>query len=389
MLSFFSVAFFSLEPARAQRASELYPRGTKMMLGLYDTQPGIETLQRRGWNLAQSYGPNSWFLSMAKSTGIPTMSVYDLPGNLNKRQPPSTSSIVNWMNSQKDRNLYAWEFPEELNPNTTNETAVLKKFSDVVQQYDSQRRPRYMYVASHVNESRIKKTVPYLDLVGMSVYRYGHRPPPWIRWRMETTIKAIYDSGRSVGPNYRGGQKTPIAVMELFRSYSYQIPFSYEEAVHDVWAALVAGARGIMIFSHSRINDDSRLRETWSGYRKAVGDLLAHNLDNVLLWGSQENSANLSVKSGPAYTDYFYTYPSKTEKIRLPSVAMREIDYNGYKYLFLVNSNQNRVVVEISNLKNALGYGEILFSGTNHSIKSNRMFRGLNPFEALVVKIKL
>lgn len=384
-----AAVLFSLNSAHAQKASEIYPRGSKMLIGLYDAQPGIDTLQKQGWNLAQSYGPNPWFKDMAKSTGIPTMSIYDLPGDLNKRQPPSTSSIVNWMNSQKYRNPYAWEFPEELNPYTTNETAVLKKFSDVVQQYDTQRRPRFMYVPSHVNEARIKKTVPYLDLVGMSVYRYGSRPPAWIRWRMETTIKAIYDSGRSVGPNYRGVQKTPIAVMELFRYYSFQIPATYDQAIHDIWAALVAGARGIMIFSHSRINDDSRLKETWRGYRKAVDDLLAHDLDTVLLWGSQEDSANIRVVSGPAYTDYFYTYPSKTEKIRLPSVGMREIDHGGYKYLFLVNSNQNGVVVEISNLKNALNYGEILFSNTTHSINSNRMFRWLNPYEAMVIKIKL
>ena len=93
---------------------------------------------------------------------------------------------------------------------------------------------------------------------------------------MESTVKAIESAGAKIGRDYLAGEKTPVAVLELFyptediKGWKLIEP---EGSYHDFWQAIVSGAKGIMIYSYFHRQDLPEFEAVWQMLNKAASQI--------------------------------------------------------------------------------------------------------------------
>lgn len=200
-----------------------------------------------------------------------------------------------------------WDLPEERRYWVPGEMRILEAYTKLIRSVP-QPLPTYMYIPSNYGAEGVSPYLPYIDIVPASVYPgYANQPYAWSRWRMETTVKGILDGGAVIGKDYRAGQKTPVAILELFYDPAEKghLP-SAVGAYHDFWQVLVSGAQGILIYSYYYRNDDPNLEAVWASLQQAMGELLGpERLDRVLLWGTPVPGIHASVITGTTSTPTF------------------------------------------------------------------------------------
>lgn len=195
--------------------SGIYPQGRIFPLALYsiDTAHEMLSVKRYGWNIAHTYGFTPDFLDLSARSGF--FALAPLPGKDKPIPEGDARAIIADLPVRK--NLAWWDLPEERRSWYPNEMAIITSYSQWTRKYDPLKRPNYMYIPGHYLPTDIKPYIPYLDIVPASVYTTDSlQPHAWVRWRMEATIEAIKLAGARIGPDYLGGEKTPVAVVELF-----------------------------------------------------------------------------------------------------------------------------------------------------------------------------
>lgn len=192
-------------------------------------------------------------------------------------------------------------------------------------------------------------------------------PPGWIRWHVEEMFAAIEQVGATVGPDHLSGQKTVVACLELWAQPGVRPVMTPADAHHDFWAALTAGAQGIMIFSWSRRNDDPSLTEVLAEYRSCVAELTGtQGLTDALLFGTVDDGVSTTVLSGPTEAESFVPFDVDAT-ITMPSVNTRVIAHGGNHYLLCSNSTDTDVQVRIDGLDG--GSTEITVPAMGHHLE--------------------
>lgn len=337
-----------------------YPQGNAFPLGLYSLDPREEMPEVLpfGWNFGHSYHFDATYLDAALANGLYALA-----------RIPAVDEETTWDIVRERITKYAayenvvwWDMPEELRWWRASEWEMVQRMPQLTRELDPLQRPNYMYIPTHYTPESIAKYVPYLDIIGAGGYvEYHHMPRPWIRYRIEGEIAAIRMAGHEVGQDYLNGQRTPIAVLQLFYEPGGMDIISPVDARHDFWAAIAAGARGVLIFSYWHKRDGGVLEATWQEYCRAAAQLVGEEkLGQVFLFGEPYNDLNFGIIRGPRMSAPFQPYGYNHE-IRYPSLTVRALTWQGNLYILAVNSAERAVTARFFGLPEGASEAVALF----------------------------
>jgi hypothetical protein len=304
------------------------------------------------------------------------------PLNIEKLQQ-SITEIVNKAACSKE--IAWWNIvPEELRPWVPAEALLLKTLAETIERVDPERRPVLLYLPGHYDSKVISKLAGYLGIIGKGMYPnyFGLKNSrSWCRWSVEQEIEAIKLSGNK--------NAIPVAITEMFQQpLPAEIKLIDAWVRHDVYSALVAGAKGVLVFSASRRPNFTSRKEYLSSYLKVCRELNGPlKLGQVFLFGTFLNDITLTVTDGPQ------TVPFKNKIVGVdtayPAVSMANIAYNNSRYVFLVNSSDKQIGAVVGGLVYGSGVTiEDLFAGNEKFTAPEGDFSiKLEPLEAKVFRI--
>lgn len=325
-----------------------YPQGDAFPLGLYSLDPREEMPEviPFGWSFGHSYHFDATYLDAALDSGL--YSLAHIPRGDDHTWNDVRETIRDYARYE---NVLWWDLPEELRWWREREWEKVQRIPQLTREIDPLQRPNFMYIPTHYTPASIAKYVPHLDIIGAGGYvEYHHMPRPWIRYRVESEIDAIHRAGHEVGQDYLAGQRTPIAILQMFYSAEKMDIISPREASHDVWASVAAGARGVMIFSYWHQRDADVFARTWDAYCRAATQISGEErLGQVFLFGKPYEDAGTAVLRGPRMSAPFTPYGYNHE-IRYPSLSMRALTWRGSLYVVVVNSAERGVTALITGL---------------------------------------
>ena len=259
-----------------------------------------------------------------------------------KKLTESVSAIVKKVAADKE--IAWWNVtPEELRYWEKNEKLYLKTVSEAIRKADPLKRPVFMYEPNSRNAKAMAKLAPYLDIIGKGMYtNYSGMKTSrvWCRWTIEQEIEAIKMAGRK--------GTVPIAIPEMFQQPAKgELEMIDAWVRHDVYSALIAGAKGIIIFSASKRPNFAARQKYLQAYLQICRELTGKlKLGQVFLFGGRRHDLTVKVIDGPA------TVLLKKRKINkeYPSVGMANIAYGNSRYVFLVNSGDQPVEAIVGGL---------------------------------------
>jgi len=323
-----------------------YPQGDQFPMMLYSVVPEhLASVKSQGFNLVHTYSFNETWLEDVRANGLHAL----VPiGTYDQASLWSESQARAFIESYKDHDRVAWwNLPEEMTWTVDWKLKQVADLSSWVRQYDGKKRPTYEYLAGNYIAYDIRNYVPYVDIIGIGAYvDYNEQPRQWIRWAVKQVTDGITQAGYSVGSDYLGKERVPVAVLQMFIEGGTHVQTG-PESYHDVWSAVCAGAKGVLVFSHHyRVQFPSKVYEA---FVKAAGQLTGQEgLGKVALFGEDLPSISATVISGPSTTPPFDTWGGKG--VSFPTVNMMARQYEGKRYLFAVNDVDQRVTVRFSNL---------------------------------------
>jgi len=331
----------------------IYPDGRQFLVTLYSvSNPDLVNLKKDGFT---AMGPSNGDarLDIAQFLGLKFLYRIRMAPNdwgENWENMPHDHDIIAEINAQvnavKDRDtIFLWYLmPEELNFKRTREMHYLEVASQAIRAADPRSRPIWMYEPNHRTADALAQTLICQNICGKGMYvNYTNHQDEriWCRWTIEQEKKAIALANPDA---------IPIAVPEMFQDP----PDPNDDALinswcrHDVFCALVAGAKGVVIFSGSR---RPRFKRTFDIYYQAYASVARQlngplNLGQVLLFGRKHNDIHVAINYGPSAVssnrpDYYIA-----NSINFLNLA----DTTGGRYLLMVNSANEAVGVTVSGL---------------------------------------
>jgi hypothetical protein len=321
-----------------------YPQGKRFPLGLYSIGSLAEMKLEApfGWNIAHTYSMKPEYLGVVRDAGWFTLA------HLDKGDEATTKATITDLPARGP--VAWWDLPEEMRFWRTDEYDVVKNFSAWTRQADPQQHPNFMYLPNHYTADGIAKYVPYLDIIGAGTYtEYAHEPRPWVRWRMEETIRGIKLAGYVIGADYRQKGRVPIGIPMLFCNPQQMRVMGPVEAYHDFYSCLAAGARGILIFSYWHKRDVGVLQQAYEAYAKGAAEVSGpENLGQALLFG-EDVPLSFVITDGPLQTVNFR--PTGVDHdLSYPSLNLRAVKYAGQLFIVAVNSSEKPIKAKISGL---------------------------------------
>lgn len=363
----------------------VYPQGKQFPLALYSIYltEEMQTARRSGWNMAHRYRFTPSFLETVAAGGM--LALAELPG---KSMPlPEFEAAPTIAALAKSERVAWWNFPEERRYWIAGEMALVVNYAKWTRKYDPKRRPNYMYIPGHYDAEDVQKYVPYLDVVSASVYtKHARKSQAWVRWRMETTLKGIDLAHSNVGPNYLNGEKTPVAVLELFHGKGQEI-MRTEEAYHSFWQSIVSGAKGILIFSYWHKRDHPALEKSWQMYNKAATEITgSEQLGSMLLYGYKLDKVSFQITAGPIRTNDFTPYGRK-KPLSFPSIDLLAKVWNKHIYVIAVNSAEQPVSVRLTGLPKTTTQATVLFENKTVPVTYGALSTNFKPLGVHIFKI--
>jgi hypothetical protein len=348
-------------PALAQDLPERpYPQGDAFPLGAYSLQPAEEMADVTpfGWNFGHSYQFSAEYLDATLASGL-----YSL-AHLPKVGEETTWDDIRERIKQYSQyeNVLWWDLPEELRYWREDEQEMLERIPQLTRELDPMQRPNYMYMPTHITSARIANDAPHLDIIGVGGYtEYHHMPRSWMRYAIERELEGIERAGFEVGRDYLAGEKTPIAVLQLFYSPETMDVIAPIEAKHDFWASIAAGARGVLVFSYWHKRDGGVLQATWDAYCEAAAKISGdERLGQVILFGEPYEDLRVGIVRGPRMCAPFFPFGYNHE-IRYPSVNVRAWTFEGSLHVLAVNSATRAVGAMLTGLPEAATEAVALF----------------------------
>jgi hypothetical protein len=352
------------------------PVGDDFPLMVYTLQNlnDIEKEGRFGWNTAHTYAD----LNDVLDSSIDGDCVFyaNLPWHENSEgyaygyTQNEIASIINSL--EKNSTLSWWNLPEEMKYSRTTEYDVVKNYTDWTRWYDYRQRPNFMYIPGDYNIGTITHYVDYLDVIPAACYAvYYGMPHAWVRWRTEETVRAITSPSygdKAIGYDYLNDEKFPMSVLELYNLGNQTTP---QGAYHDFWQAIVAGARGIGVFSYSYKCSSHNLRQAWDMYCRAASEITGpENLGTVVLSGSRQSDRSVTITSGTSTTPAMSPPYGGSGTVQYSSIDNGYWYWNNDKYLITVNSAIGNCSANISGLPSS-STADVLFEGRTVTTNSS------------------
>ena len=257
-----------------------------------------------------------------------------------------TKSIKKQVSSVAGNRTIAWWYltPEELRHWKKNELKYLETATRAVRESDPLKRPVWMYDPGHRNASSLARTCKYLDICGKGMYvNYSEFKDSRIfcRWTIEQEIEAIKISNPAA---------IPIAVPEMFQEPEPEnVKLIPSWVRHDVYSSLIAGAKGIVIFSFANRKGFKSHDIYFTEYARTADELCGEmNLGQVFLFGEKRNDISLKITEGPEDLPFFFKAAGMKSPAEYPSINIFNAAFGNERYLFLVSSANTQVTVEIS-----------------------------------------
>ncbi|MGF1936153.1 MAG: hypothetical protein RM347_017490 [Nostoc sp. ChiQUE02] len=366
-------------------AEDIYPQSNEFPLGLYSIHEAedMRMVGQFGWKIAQTYNFTPSFLKTVAEGQM--LALASLPGEYEPIPEAEAADKIATL-AKSDRVAW-WEFPEERRYWEDGEMAIVTNYANWTRKYDPKKRPNYMYIPSHYDATSVQQYVPYLDIIPASVYtNYIRMPHAWVRWRMESTVKGIELAQAKIGPDYLNGEKTPVAILELFHESGDAIATT-EGAYHDFWQSIVSGARGILIFSYWHERDHPYLKSVLQTYHKAAGEIVGpEQLGSAILYGTRLDDVSFEILAGPERTEEFYTYGME-EPLSFPSINLLTTIWNESTYVIAVNSANEPVSVSLTGLPNTSTEATVLFENKTVPLTDGVLNTKFQPLGVHIFKI--
>lgn len=366
-------AFFKPAPTREAElpADELYPRGQLMLTSLYSViSPQVERVKQDGFTcIGPYYGAQdrSRVVEKAKAAGVKCIYAvgkrvrfvgdkYTMPTDEEIRAPilEAIAKVGH------HREIAAWNLAcEELRCWRKDEMHWLDVATRAVREADPLRRPVMMYDPNHRSAASLAKTVKYLDFSSKGMYANSAGMKDcrvWIRWGVEQEVEAI----RMAKPD-----AIPVAVLWMAKDPAdpAEDDLIDDWTRHDVYLSMVAGAKGITIWSawNRRKGFQRTFKKYYEGYSSAAKELNGKlGLARVFLFGEPRKDLRVEITAGPA------TQHMEYQKLAAdyPSVSHADIAYGPARYLVMVNSAKESVTAAVTGLPRQGVQREDLLAGS-------------------------
>ncbi len=241
--------------------------------------------------------------------------------------------------------------PEELRPWRAAEMDYLQIVVEEVKAHDPLKRPVTMYNPNHRPAGQLETIVRLgLDWTMMGVYATDVT--------FDTRGARVRDGVDRILTAAQNTQTQPVAVFQLSQDYETADlrtlaenlgNISDAEAIkhvvrHDVYQGLVRGVRGVQVWSgcdcRAGLTTYSAQLEGYTSISTDVNGELA--LAEVLLSGERRDDLTATLLSGPATVTH--------EGTTVDTINMADIAYGDARYLFLVNSANSELSIEVGGL---------------------------------------
>ncbi|MBE6358797.1 MAG: hypothetical protein E7057_06075 [Lentisphaerae bacterium] len=334
----------------------LYPNGDKFLFSGYSPSSAMyEKLKGDGFTaVGPVYSDMQKFMAAAKKSGLPVF--YNINGPLGKKaledknvqlDPAAlgkaiTDEVKAAVAAYSD-DIYAWYLrPEELRYWRKREFAYFTIATAAIRKADPLKRPVLMYNPGHYNAGSLQKYLPHLTMMGKGTYtnHSGFKEQRiWVRHSMLLQQQAI--TGAKVDIPF-------IAVLEMMRPpEKTDLPKIGTWVRHDVYCALVSGAKGIVIYSlwpRSGFRNFGH-NEYYQAYKSCAAELTGKaDLGKVFLHGKEIPGITLNVTDGQKEIEL----TAHKTKVTYSTVNFKALEYNGKKYIFAVNSANTPITCQLA-----------------------------------------
>lgn len=382
-----SEAFFRPAPdlAKEYDTDKIFPQGRIFPLGFFGLNLARD--KPEGLTLIGPYGRQG-NIDAAEKHGLQCTYTISLPMMFHDKEPLKLSpdEIRERIRVQVDAAAshpeIAWWYlsPEELRYWRKNEMTYLEVATDAIRQADPLKRPIWMYDPNHRNAAALARTLKCLDICGKGMYTNysGQRASRvWVRWTIEQEVKAIEQANRPA---------IPIAVPEMFQQPPDELlPMIPRWVRHDVYLSLMTGAKGIVIFSGWRRPKFLAFDHYIQAYSQCAREINGPpNLGQVFLFGERRNDLRVRIIRGPSQVATAHKQP-----VEFPAVAILDVAHGKDRYLFLANSSNELVRVEVLGLPRAPITAECLFAPSGKQIvRTDEWKPDLEPLEVKAFRLE-
>lgn len=347
--------FFKIYPDTGEKLPKelIYPRGRQMLFSGFSPRPDlISELKASGFTCAgPTYGKQDNFIAACQKAGMPRFHRICPEGITLKvlaaKEAPDWDRIKSELKAQviaarDDDSIAAWYIqPEELRYWHQHEYEYLKTAYKIVKENDPLKRPAWMYMPGHYTGAAMSKYTNYMDYLGKGMYTNysGYQENRvWCRWTVGQLLMALENAESPT---------VPIVAPEMFR----QPPEETLELIpawvrHDVYCSLIAGARGIVVFSLAQRSKFTARDRYLPAYKEVAGEL--RQLGEVFLFGTYREDIKIKYLAGMEKASCIARMGKKKEPVEFPSVSFADISYHGKRYLLAVNSANEGVSVRFS-----------------------------------------
>jgi len=229
--------------------------------------------------------------------------------------------------------IAAWYLlPEELHERDSSHLEYLRVATAAIRAADPLGRPILSYSANHRDAGRLAPIVAELDIATKGAYANfaGYRDErAWVRW--------------SIAELEAAGDKPAWLLPEMF-----QDPDGADAATiaawvrHDVYAGLVAGAEGVLVFSGWRRPGFDRYDDYLDAYREVAQELNgAPGLGAVIANGQPCSGEPIEIVGGPREVEIHASGATHT----LPALGRLDRVHDGLRWTFLVNSSADALIL--------------------------------------------
>jgi hypothetical protein len=144
-----------------------------------------------------------------------------------------------------------------------------------------------------------------------------------------------------------------------------------DQTYHDVWSAIASGARGIGVFAYwHALHDDPALASNLQQLNIAASQISGtEQIGDLILNGTPNPNVTFTVTSGPTQTVAF-TPPNETIPFQYPSINILSKTRAGIAYIIAVNSTDQSVTANISNLPTPAASASLPFENRSVTISN-------------------
>lgn len=266
-------------------------------------------------------------------------------------------AVMQQVKEVADHDHIVWWYlvPEEMRTWRAKEMEYLDTAAAAIREADPKKRPIWMYDPNHRGASSMARIFQVTDIVGKGAYtNYAGKQDEriWIKWGMEQQAEAI-----------KQGKKPGISLLvpEMFRNAEDS------DAIrgwvrHDVYLGLLEGAQGVMIFSFGRRANFSHFGTYFDAYAEVAKELTeGEKLGEVFLFGERRKEIETKVIKGPKKVEMLFEASKVTTPIKYSTLQSADIALGENRYLFLVNSSNEEMEVEVTGVPDNARW-EILFA---------------------------